>query len=192
MRLLDTMPGGLLRGLLENFVEGFLSNLLRAGIALAVVMLVVFRAAPLPAQGKGPALPSDADINLVVLQADSAMDQYRDVLDQEESVLGMAGAEAVSRDRQLLGSWDFASKGFKVKPQTFNGELGLEVVLMLDDAARNTALCGAAAAAAVAGRAAWAKSCEDASAHLHSVSQSAAALYREYLEAVQTRAERCP
>src|ERR1700690_4510171 len=90
------------------------------------------------------------------------MDQYRAAVAREETVLGKAGAGAVSRDKQLVGSWDFTLKGLQVRPQTFNGELGLEVVLMLDDASRNTALCSGAAAQNSAGEA-LAKGCGYAS-----------------------------
>jgi hypothetical protein len=160
--------------------------------AIAIALLTGLCAAAGHAQDKGTAFPPDADINLAVLQADSAMEQYREVAGQEEAVLGKAGADAVARDKQLLGAWDFTSKSFKVKPQTFNSELGLEFVLMLDDAARNTALCSGAAAHNGAG-AELARSCGDASAHLHTVSQSVSALYRQYLAAVQERAAKaCP
>ncbi len=152
--------------------------------ALVLALLIGFSAAWGHAQGKS-AFPSDADISLAVLQADSAMDQYRGAVGQEETVIGQAGADAVSRDKQLLGSWDFTSKGFKVNPQTFNSELGLEVVLMLDDAARNAALCSATAhkGAATAGRDDLARRCMEASTHLHDASQSVAVLYRRYVEA---------
>ena len=171
-----------------------LSNFLKTAVAIA--LLIGLCAAAGHAQSKvaggGPALPSDSDINLLLAQADSVMDQYRAAVTQEETVLGKAGADEVSRDKQLVGSWDFTLKGLQVKPQTFNGELGLEVVLMLDDASRNTALCSVAAVQNSAG-AALAKSCGDASAHLHTVSQSVSALYRQYLGAAQERAAKaCP
>ena len=171
-----------------------LNNFLNSAIVIALV--IGLGAAVGHAQdnvtGGGAAFPSDSDINLVVLQADPVMDQYRAAVAQEETVLGKAGADAVSRDKQLVGSWDFTLKGLEVRPQTFNGELGLEVVLMLDDASRNTALCSGAAAQNSAG-AALAKSCGDASTHLHTVSQTVSALYRQYLEAAQERvAKACP
>ncbi|MGD0962271.1 MAG: hypothetical protein ABSA57_00060 [Candidatus Acidiferrales bacterium] len=160
--------------------------------AIVIALLMGPCAAAGHAQDRGTAFPLDGDINLVVLQADSVMDQYRAAVVQEETVLGKGGADAVSRDKQLLGSWNFTLKGLQVKPQAFNSELGLEFVLMLDDAARNTALCSAAAAQNSAG-AELAKGCGDASMHLHMVSQNASALYRQYLEAVQERvAKACP
>jgi hypothetical protein len=157
--------------------------------AIVMALLVGFGAGTGYAQGK-VALPSDSEINLVVLQADAAMEEYRAVAGQEETVMGNAGADAASRDKVLLGAWDYASKGFKSRPQTFNSELGFEIVLVLDDAARNTALCGGAVLSAeknggVGGRAELAKACGDASTHLHAASQSVSALYRQYLEAEQ-------
>ncbi len=115
--------------------------------AVVMALLVGFGAGMGHAQGK-LALPSDSDINLVVLQADAAMDEYRAAAGQEETLMGKAGADAASRDKVLLGAWDYASKGFKSRPQTFNSELGFEIVLVLDDAARNTALCGGVALSA--------------------------------------------
>jgi hypothetical protein len=165
-------------------------RLLNKGIVIALLMGLCGKAGH--AQDKGTAFPSEGDITLVVLQADSVMDQYRAAIGQEETVLGKPGADAVSRDKQLLGSWDFTLKGLQVRPQSFNSELGLEFVLMLDDAARNTELCSAASAQNSAG-AELAKRCGDASTHLHAVSQSVSALYRQYLEAVQERAAKaCP
>jgi hypothetical protein len=157
--------------------------------AIVMALLVGFGAGTGYAQGK-VALPSDSDINLVVLQADAAMEEYRAAAGQEETVMGKAGADAASRDKVLLGAWDYASKGFKSRPQTFNSELGFEVVLVLGDAAGNTALCGGAVLSAeknggVGGRAELAKACGDASTHLHAASQSVSALYRQYLEAEQ-------
>jgi hypothetical protein len=169
--------------------QGVAMRLLNKAIVISLLMGLC--AAADQAQERGTAFPSDADINLVVLQADSVMDQYRAAAGQEETVLG-AGADAVSREKQLLGSWNFTLKGLQVKPQTFNGELGLEFVLMLDDAARNTALCSAVASLNSAG-AGLAKSCADASAHLHTVSQSVSVLYRQYVTAEQERAGKaCP
>jgi hypothetical protein len=170
------------------------NNFVKNAIAIALLMglCAVAGHAQNKATGGGTALPSDSDINLVVAQADAVMDQFRAVAAQEETVLGKAGADAVSRDKQLVGSWNFTLKGLQVRPQTFNSELGLEFVLMLEDAARNTALCSAAAAQNSAG-AELAKSCGDASTHLHAVSQKVSALYRQYLEAVQERvAKACP
>jgi hypothetical protein len=73
--------------------------------------------------------------------------------------------------------------------------LGFEIVLVLDDAARNTALCGGVALSAEkndgGGRPELAKTCSDASTHLHAASQSVSALYRQYLEAAQA-AKACP
>jgi hypothetical protein len=163
--------------------------------AVVMALLVGFGAGMGHAQGK-VALPSDSDINLVVLQADAAMDEYRAAAGQEETLMGKAGADAASRDKVLLGAWDYASRGFKSRPQTFNSELGFEIVLVLDDAARNTALCDGAALSAQknggdGGRAELAKTCSDASTHLHAASQSVSALYRQYLEAEQA-AKACP
>jgi hypothetical protein len=163
--------------------------------AVVMALLVGFGAGMGHAQGK-LGLPSDSDINLVVLQADAAMDEYRAAALQEETLMGKAGADAASRDKVLLGAWDYASRGFKSRPQTFNSELGFEIVLVLDDAARNTALCDGSALwagknGADAGRAELAKACSDASTHLHAASQSVSALYRQYLEAEQA-AKACP
>lgn len=159
-----------------------------------IALLIGFGAGAGHAQGKA-ALPSDSEINLVVLQADAAMDEYRAAAGQEETFMGKTGGDAASRDKVLLGAWDYASRGFKSRPQTFNSELGFEIVLVLDDAARSTALCGGVTLSAekdgVGGRPELAKACSDASTHLHAASQSVSALYRQYLEAEQA-AKTCP
>ena len=67
--------------------------------AILIALLMGLCAAVGHAQDKGTAFPSDGDINLVVLQADAVMDQYRAVVAKEETVLGKA--DAVSRATRL-------------------------------------------------------------------------------------------
>ncbi len=72
------------------------------------------------------AFPSDEEIRLVITQAERAVDQYKPLLDQEQQMLGKEGAEAVTKDREVVAGLELAIKGFGKNPQAFNGPLGFD------------------------------------------------------------------
>src|ERR1700726_189676 len=169
----------------------------------AIALMVLGCASSGHAQDKDKHLPSDEDINLVVGQANRAMEQYKLAINQEEIFMGKAGAEAeaISQDRHVLENWDFATKALHAKPQIFNTPAGFSVVLTLDDAARNGMVCATQAVSNSALRAMaletgkadslvhLSQTCMDASTLLYTVSESVAALYQKYLDAEQQLAE---
>jgi hypothetical protein len=146
--------------------------------------------------------PSDDDINVVVSQTNAAMVQYRMAVDQEERLMGKAAADANARDRKTLENWDFVSKPLASKPQMFNGAVGFDFVLMLDEASRDEALCSVsslstASALALAQDVSKAtpfinlsKTCMDASTILFTVRQGVAALYQKYVAAEEQLANK--
>jgi hypothetical protein len=148
------------------------------------------------AQANKP-FPTDDEINLLLTQADRAIQQYKPLIDQEQSQMGKSYAQAVANDRQVVTELETAVKAFKSKPQAFNGKLGFYFFGMLDDADRNALLCSSGAALEAIqvgdiGKASslilLAKSCQDASTLIFTVSENAHSLYGKYVEAEQEMA----
>jgi hypothetical protein len=139
---------------------------------------------------------------LILTQADRALQQYKPLIDREEELqIGKDTAEAVARDRQAVFALEIALKSLKGRPQGFNGPAGFLLFEWLDDADRNVLLCATGAlaqstSATIEGDANKAvglfhlfQTCEDASALLYTVSESAGALYERYVEAENQLAE---
>lgn len=139
--------------------------------------------------------PTDTEINLVVSQTDRTMQQYKMAIGLEETLLGKAGADAATRDRQVVDSIDLAVKAFRTRPQGFNSPLGFAFFEWLDDADRNASLCATGAlsqssAEMIGGKTAeatnllhLAQNCMDVSTLIYTVSENAGALYARYAEA---------
>jgi hypothetical protein len=85
--------------------------------------------------------PTDDEIQLLLTQADRAMQQYKPLIDEEERQLGKKGADAVAKDREVVKNLELALKAFKKQPQGFNSPLGFAFFEWLDDASRNALLC---------------------------------------------------
>jgi hypothetical protein len=162
----------------------------------ALVFLITSLAAVAKAQTE-KTFPTDAEINLVLTQAERAIQQYKPLIDQEEVQMGKSVATAVANDREVLISLETAVKAFMRKPQGFNGPLGFAFFEWLDDADRNAVLCGSGASAQAtlqmtAGNKDKAEtllhlahSCTDVSTLLYTVSENAGSLYQRYAEAEQ-------
>jgi hypothetical protein len=173
-------------------------DLSRCASALAV--LTVGLAVVAKAQTE-KTFPTDTEINLVLTQADRAVQQYKPVIDQEEVQLGKSGADTIARDRQVVSGLEMAVKTFTGKPQGFNGPLGFAFFEWLDDASRNAALCAAGSANQALGQLLagntdkadslihLAHSCADVSILIYTVSENAGSLYQRYVEAEQELAE---
>ncbi|HEV2021044.1 MAG TPA: hypothetical protein VGQ94_00795 [Terriglobales bacterium] len=167
-------------------------SLLRSVCVLAVFMTVFLGVGY--AQDK-KTFPTDAEIDLLLTQADRAMQQYKLLIDQEETQLGKS--EAVDKDRQVIKAINLAVKAFRTRPQGFNGPLGFSFFEWLDDASRNASLCAFGAEnqstlSMMAGNidrakelAHFAQSCLDMSTLIYTVSENAGALYTRYVEAEQ-------
>jgi hypothetical protein len=167
----------------------------RSPITACIFVLLLAVPSPLfPVQDK-TAFPTDDEIQLLLTQADRAMQQYKPLIDEEEHQLGKTGAEAVAKDRQVVQAVELAAKAFKKHPQGFNGPLGFSFNEWLDDATRNALLCSQTAmsqstTSMMAGKTADAldfvqlsKSCMDASNLIYTVSENAGALYERYVKA---------
>ena len=167
----------------------------------ALVLLTIGFAAMANAQTE-KAFPTDAEINLMLTQAERAMQQYKPLIDQEEAQMGKSAADAVAHDRQVVNALEMAVKALKGKPQGFNGPLGFMFFEWLDDAGRNALLCASGASSSgalnlMAGNTDktnsllnLAKSCTDASTLIYTVSENAGFLYQRYVEAEDRLATR--
>ncbi len=174
--------------------------LLRSGCAL--VLFVGFAVVGRTQDQKTFAPPTDDEINLVLTQADRAVQRYKVLVDQEEIQMGKDYAQAVARDRQVVNAMEIALKALKAHPQGFNGLGGFAVILWLDDADRNALLCasGAFSQATINMMAGdkdkannlihLAQTCLDASSLLYTVSENVTSLYQRYVEAEQQLAEK--
>jgi hypothetical protein len=167
----------------------------RALIVIAIATWIILPAVPAsPAQDK-TTFPTDDEIQLLLTQADRAMQQYKPLIDEEERQLGKQGADAVTKDREVVGNMELALKTFKKKPQGFNSPLGFALFEWLDDASRNALLCSQTAmyqatTSMMDGKLHDApqfirlsQACFDASNLIYTVSENAGALYERYVKA---------
>jgi hypothetical protein len=160
--------------------------------ASALFLLTFSLVAAASAQNE-QAFPTNDEISLVLTQTERAIQQYKPLIDREESQLGKSYTEAVAHDRAVVNALETAVKAFQAKPQAFNGPLGFAFFEWLDDADRNTVLCGSGAATQAAlemidgnkdeatSLLHLAQSCADASSLIYTVSENAGALYQRYV-----------
>ena len=138
-------------------------------------------------------------IKLVIVQTDRALVDYVASVKEEQRL--SEGAEETENDKQVIDGLTAMSKVFGARPQKFNSRFGFELILLLDDASRNAALCNADAIskgvkATMAGesRAAQdylqlAQSCTSVSNLLYTISENAAALYQRYVSGAEDLAQ---
>lgn len=162
--------------------------------ALSLVLLTLVFATRTNAQTEKH-FPTMDEINLLLTQTERAIQQYKPLLDQEETQMGKSMADAVASDRGVVQALEVAVKGFKGRPQAFNGPLGFAFFEWLDDASRNALACasGAGTQGAVYAMAGnkdkatdllhLAQSCLDVSTLIYTVSENAGTLYKKYVEA---------
>jgi hypothetical protein len=140
-----------------------------------------------------PNFPDDSQINLLVTQSERSFETYEVTVKEEQLGLGEQGEESAARDRQVLERVRQYLPKLKANPQAFNSPAGFLLVVDLDDASRNMAVCMGqagmdASLLAVAGSTsagqstlALAQACQGASQLLYTVSETAVSLYEKYL-----------
>ena len=134
--------------------------------------------------------PSDQEINLMVAQADRAMQDYKSLITQGQQLLG----ELPESDKKVFDTWEFARNVLRTKPQGFNSVAGFDIVTMLDDASRNAAIWASSAAIEVVKEITGGKvtsktdllvtliqNANSTSTLLYTVSENAVALYTRFL-----------
>lgn len=169
---------------------------------ILVVVLLVFSYAPFSHAQDSAAFPSDAEIQLLVTQADRAVQQYKPLLDEEAVQLGKNGAEAVAKDREVVHALEIALTALKKQPQGFNSPAGFAFFEWLDDASRNALLCSSTslnqlsdqlmAGSTKNGSALvhLSQGCMDVSTLFYTVSENAGSLYERYIKAVEALAKK--
>jgi hypothetical protein len=169
--------------------------------ASAVVFLAIGSATVANAQIEKP-FPTDAEIGLVLTQTDRAIQQYKPLIDQQETQIGKSTTDAVAQDHEVVNALEMAAKALKGKPQALNGPLGFMFFEWIDDALRNAVLCASGASNVAAVQTMFgnedkgapllhlAQSCLDASTLIYTVSESVGALYQRYVEAEDQLANR--
>jgi hypothetical protein len=169
-------------------------QLLRPGI---LVLLLVGLATI--GQAQEAVFPTNDEIQLVLTQADRAMQQYKLLIDQEELHFGKSSAEieAVAKDREVVRAIEMAVQVLKKNPQGFNSAGGFALFEWLDDASRNAMVCSSsfsvqATTTLMNGEISKAtelihlgQSCLDASNMIYTVSENAGALYERYAKTSQ-------
>src|SRR5450755_4552418 len=92
------------------------------------------------------AFPSKQEINLVVTQAERALDQYKRSVDLEETLPSeKAAGNSLSTDRGVVEMTAKLISDLKKNPDSFHGLGGLLLLSALDDTSRNAALCASSA-----------------------------------------------
>lgn len=169
----------------------------------ALILFLVFASATV-SRAQETTFPTNDEIQLVLTQADRAMQQYKPLVDQEELHFGKGTAEveAVAKDREVVKSVEMAVQVLKRNPQGFNSAGGFALFEWLDDASRNAMVCSTSAmtqATVVLMNGEINKatelihlgqSCMDVSNLIYTVSENAGALYERYARGMQTLAEK--
>ena len=143
--------------------------------------------------------PENDEITLVMTQTERALVGYRAAVDLQGKL--MKAEAGVEDDKKLIEGLTALSKAIGEHPQKFNSQAGYEIVLLLDDASRNAALCTTEAlkrsiGATVSHDSAEAESylllsqnCTAVSDSFYTVSENASALYRRYVKGEETLAQ---
>ncbi|MFZ0279678.1 MAG: hypothetical protein WA254_06580 [Candidatus Sulfotelmatobacter sp.] len=146
-----------------------------------------------------PEFPKTEEIQLVVTQAERALEQYKQSVTMEaELPSARRDQSAVKKDQEVFDETAKLIAALKMHPEAFHGLGGLLLLSSLDDASRNAALCSGAAyndsmqAVMTSSDAHSARdwlhvglSCVDVSGYLYTVSESVQALLVRDLKAQQ-------
>jgi hypothetical protein len=146
-----------------------------------------------------PDFPKTEEIQLVVTQAERALDQYKQSITMEaELPSSKRDPSAVEKDREIFDSTSRLIAALKTDPERFHGLGGLLLLSSLDDASRNAALCSGTAGddstqavmtnSDIRSARDWLHiglSCVDVSSHLYTVSESVHALLVREMKAQQ-------
>lgn len=76
--------------------------LFRCGLYFLVLLCLSF-----VCRAQEPNFPTNDEINLLLTQTERAVGQYKPLLDQEESLFGKKGKEAVAKDREVVQGRNF-------------------------------------------------------------------------------------
>lgn len=151
------------------------------------------------AHGQKDIFPKDDEIKLVMTQTERALVGYQAAVNLQGTL--MKAEAGVEDDKKLIEGLKVLVKAINEEPQKFNGQAGYEVVLMLDDASRNAALCSTEALkrsvqATASGDSSAGESylllsqnCTAVSESFYTDGENASALYRRYVKGEATLAK---
>ena len=147
---------------------------------------------------KEPRLPTTDEIQLVVSQADRAIDQYDGTIALEATLLSsQQNKSALEKDRQVVELTRRLLASLKKNLDAFHGLGGFLLFSSLDDATRNSSLCSASAFSEISTGLLSdkgldkakafelmhiAQACQDASLQLYTISENIHALMVRELE----------
>jgi hypothetical protein len=156
--------------------------------ALAVFLILI---CPVANSQINKTFPTEDEITLVVTQTERALSDYEASVSLEAKLADKA--DDIANDKRVIHGLTVMIKALREHPQKFNSSVGFELVLLLDDASRNAALCNADAIqmgmkVTLAGDATaggnylqLAQACTASSNLLYNVSENAGALYKRYV-----------
>src|SRR5271157_364477 len=162
-----------------------MKNLVFGMIALMSTATVAQKQTPTPTY------PTNSQIQLLITQAERAFANYEAAVQLEATEFG-AAAGAAQDHEVTVAAKDLLAR-LKKEPQNFNSPFGFVLVIDLDDASRDMAVCmsqGANSAMGLASEGHYhdatrkmtvSRTCLDSSQLLYTVSESATQLYEDYL-----------
>jgi len=160
----------------------------------ALVLLVFGLAIAVDAQTE-KTFPSDEEIGLLLAQSERTIQQYKPLLDEQESENGKSVADEIAKDRQSANMLELMVKAIKTQHSRFNGIQGFTFLDSLHDMERNLLRCVNTASSAstgymIAGNRDKAdsllhlsQSCMDLSLLVYTINESAVTLYQRFIEA---------
>lgn len=144
-------------------------------------------------QTNPPASPTDEEVQLLLTQTERAMDQYAVLIQQEDKLLAGAPDVDTTTDKKLVGFWKTIDKLLRKNPGNFNSRAGFDLLILIDDAARNASLAATSAAKMTSQEiidrntakaellVTLMQNAASASTLLYTVSENCTALYQKYL-----------
>jgi hypothetical protein len=171
----------------------------RPTLTFCLLLLAVPSVAQQQKTKDDPEFPKTEEIQLVVTQAERALDQYKQSVAMEaELPSAKRDPSAVKKDQEVFDETAKLLVALKTHPEGFHGLGGLLLLSSLDDASRNAALCSGTAYndsmqavmtnSDIQSAREWLHvglSCVDVSAYLYTVSESVQALLVRDMKAQQ-------
>jgi hypothetical protein len=141
------------------------------------------------------AFPTEEEIDLLMAQADRAMQRYKPLLDEQETEIGKSVAPEIARDRQSAGTLELVLKSLQSQHSRFNGLQGFTFLESLHEVERNLLRCVNTASSGSTGymiagirdKAAdllgLSQHCQDLSLLVYTINENAVTLYQHFIEA---------
>jgi hypothetical protein len=161
----------------------------------SVLVFLVFGFAFVADAQSEKAFPTDEEIGLLLVQSERTIEQYKPLLDEQQSENGKSVADEIAKERQSANMLELMVKAMKTQHSRFNGMQGFTFLESLHGMERNLLRCvsnssSASAGYMIAGNRDKAdallhlsQSCMDLSLLVYTVTESAVTLYQHFIEA---------